>query len=299
MPSLHICNTFFEQELEAAQMRPLKNWLCSNPQIEQLQSLPLLFAGPEDKVLVTHLPTDARHCHIDKPPNLPIVDWGASGAIAQYAKKHGLSYAHPNLDLVRQIQSKSFAFQCHPLPGAALLYTPQEVSTWMEKTPGPKVLKRVLGFAGRGHFFSGNLDSFLAREFSQNRPVLGEPWLSRTLDFSSQWEVGETVQLIGVTQFEASQRGTYLATLPVEERYRHFIDRHLEVAWPIVQKIQKMGFFGSLGIDAFVYGNGQVHPIVEVNARKTMGRVALEIQKYRGPVRMSFTRGKLDFTNII
>ena len=44
--------------------------------------------------------------------------------------------------------------------------------------------------------------------------------------------------------------------------------------------IQKMGFRGNVGIDAFVHKEGFV-PICEMNPRKTMGYVALMIARHQ------------------
>ena len=58
-----------------------------------------------------------------------------------------------------------------------------------------------------------------------------------------------------------------------------------------------LGYFGNVGIDAMVYRseNGpQLHPIVEINARKTMGFAALELQKRHFPnktITLSFHAG--------
>lgn len=303
MARLHICNTFFEQELGCKAALHLKKWFVAHPAIFQLQYLPLLFAEPEDRILVSslHSNPDSRLCLIDgKMPLLPISAWGASQAIEGFAKDRGLRFQSPPVSLVRQIQSKDFAFALRPhLCGSALLSTPEETIRWIEKTSGPKVLKRVLGFAGQGHFFIGksqNIDAFIKREFAEGRPIVAEPWLPRKLDFSSQWEIGDRIELQGLTTFETSERGSYSATLvgPSSQlfgKYEWAIDQHLAIAQPILEKIQAMGFFGSLGIDAFIYGDDQLHPIVEINARKTMGRIALMIQQQRAPdrlLRMSF-----------
>jgi predicted ATP-grasp superfamily ATP-dependent carboligase len=39
-----------------------------------------------------------------------------------------------------------------------------------------------------------------------------------------------------------------------------------------------MGFRGNVGIDSMIY-DGKLHPIVEINLRKTMGWVALKLGK--------------------
>jgi hypothetical protein len=40
-----------------------------------------------------------------------------------------------------------------------------------------------------------------------------------------------------------------------------------------------MVYFGHLGIDAFVYDEKKLQPIVEINARKTMSYAALMMQR--------------------
>jgi hypothetical protein len=123
--------------------------------------------------------------------------------------------------------------------------------------------------------------------------VIGEPWVERSLDFSSQWNISETIELLGLTVFETSSKGVYEATLAGDKlfgEYEWAAEKHVETAFPILEKIQKMGFKGSLGIDAFVY-SGKLHPIVEINARKTMSWAALQIHKNtKKNVRMSFEK---------
>jgi hypothetical protein len=311
MTFLHICNTFFERELESTQKIDrackaalhLKRWLSAHPATERLQYLPLLYAGPNDRVLVSRLPDhpDPRLVTFDQEiPSLPIKSWGASSSIEFFAKETGLVFESPSFDLVREIQSKEFTYHARPhLPGSALLGNAKDVIDWIATTQGRKVLKKVLGFAGQGHFFvdkDANLIKFLNKEFSQGRPIIGEPWLDRIFDFSSQWEIGEEIILQGFTVFETSENGAYSATLagPLDQlfvNYRWAVDEHLKVAMPILEKILAMGFYGSLGIDAFIYGNNLLNPVVEINARKTMSHVALLIQKQRSPqkiLRMSF-----------
>jgi hypothetical protein len=124
MSRLHICNTFFEKELETNSEMSLKGWLESHPIVAQLQFLPLLYAAPQDKILVTHLPEnpDPRLCLIDNPACLPIEHWGPSKAIANWAKRWGIPYSCPDWEEILRVNSKIFSFTNSPqLPGAKLL----------------------------------------------------------------------------------------------------------------------------------------------------------------------------------
>ena len=100
------------------------------------------------------------------------------------------------------------------------------------------------------------------------------------MDFSTQWLDGE---LVAITVFENEENGTYKGTFAgVVEPWA--LEEHLAVAKPLIEKIVRMGYSGHIGIDAFVYlweGKKRVHPVVEINARKTMSWVAMQLPEKR------------------
>jgi hypothetical protein len=274
MSQAHLCNTFFEMELDG-KSRPLISWLRSHPVITQLQFLPLLYAKRDDLILVSDLPenSDPRlHRLTDIPPELPIEHWGPSLAIAAWNP----NYPKPNWDLIRTINSKIFSFTQSPLlPGAKLLSTKEIADEWIQTTKGPLVLKTPYGTAGRGHTILDPQNPSLNVKPLYTGPCIGEPWVERVLDFSTQWENGK---LVGVTLFENEPNGTYKGTFAGEPE-KWALDEHLSYATPLIEKLMQMGYSGNVGIDAFIYlweGKQRLHPIVEINARKTMSWVALQ-----------------------
>ena len=81
------------------------------------------------------------------------------------------------------------------------------------------------------------------------------------------------------------------STIPIESailsfffgKYFPLLEVHREKVLPTLQKMAALGYFGNVGIDAMIWGNDELHPVVEINPRKTMGWVALEISKHRFP----------------
>ena len=281
---LHICNTFFEKELETSAQRPLADWMRSHPVVAQLQFLPLLYAGPRDHILVSDLPPDPdpRLCLTPPPGITHIEHWGPSLAISSWAKTHNIPYSIPAWNIIRAFNSKVFSFTESPrLPGAELLQTREEIQAWIAKTPDPKVLKNPFGTAGQGHVLNPDVKRLYMP------PLIGEPWVERVLDFSTQWKEGE---LLGVTVFENEPNGTYKGTYAGEVE-RWALEEHLLAAKPLVEKIKQLGYSGHLGIDSYIYlweGKKRVQPIVEINGRKTMSWVALQtLQK-----RLFYTRSE-------
>ena len=296
---INIANTSFEWELLQKHPVPLDQLLGQNPVYRALQLTPFFYADPQDTVLLTQPPSadfltqlnsfgiaPLRWCAPKSAPPLPILSWGASESIAAWAHKHQLPYSHPPASIVRDVNSKAFSFVHAPkLPGAALLSTIEEAEQWIATTPGPKVLKTRFGVSGRGHLFlpSPHVRSFLEREL----PVIGEPWVSRLYDFSTQWEIAQTgtISYLGATLCENDPKGRYRSNR-VGNLHIEYLEEHKTTALPILPKMAALGYFGNVGIDAMVYtweGAARLHPIVEINARKTMGFVALQLQERHFP----------------
>lgn len=229
MSQIHICNTFFEKELASSQPRTLSEWFHIHPMVLQLQFLPLLYAAPEDTILVTSLPDspDPRLCLLDSPHSSTLTTWAPSLAIAAYAKTHGIPYKIPPWDVVKTVNSKIFSFSHSPkLPGSELLSSEKEMLQWIEKTPGPKVLKMPFGTAGGGHFHVGK--GRLPKQF----PVIGEPWVERVFDFSTQWEIGDVIEFLGSTIFQNEPNGTYHGTFVGKSfcPYERALEEHIAIA---------------------------------------------------------------------
>ena len=169
--------------------------------------------------------------------------------------------------------------------------------------------KAPFGIAGRG-MFRAPTTGLTERELTWLRPVLHvqgavvvEPWLDRIADFSCQYELvpGTLPRLKGQVHLLNDAGGRFLAcaTAPAftrllppeaarclsacgaEPLYHHVIPQLLATL-PGLNRLH-----GCLGIDAFLYrdaaGAVRLRPLVEINPRMTMGRVALDLRRFVDP----------------
>ena len=147
---------------------------------------------------------------------------------------------------------------------------------------------------------------WIERTLESGCQLVVEPWLDRLADFSVQFEmVGQQLRMVGHTELICDQRGHYQGNrvgidcgkrLPLPVRR---LAPHREggaSTWQLVfdqlqemleSELQALGFQGAAGIDAFVYrasdGVPRLKPLVELNPRHTMGRVALELHRRAAP----------------
>lgn len=147
----------------------------------------------------------------------------------------------------------------------------------------------------------GPVGGWVKNVLLQQKSLIVEHYLNRVLDISVQMDIGETqVEVYEARPFMTGQqneyRGAHLgAGFPdcvgdpgeyirffhsVRKPWRQFLRQ-------LAEQLQKLGYQGPAGVDAFLWKdqNGKLFlkPLVELNPRWTMGRVALELEKFLAP----------------
>lgn len=164
------------------------------------------------------------------------------------------------------------------------------------------VCKADWGASGRGQvrWQEGEDDrpvrQWLEQTLRHQPAVVVEPWLNRRADLSMVGRLSPdgTFLLDGMTRFLSDRRGQYRGAIvgrpwfgldPSITRFLHgdgqdraFSRRELEAAaLSSAAALHQEGYQGPMGIDALVYDTPEglrLRPIVEINARWTMGHVA-------------------------
>ncbi len=133
-------------------------------------------------------------------------------------------------------------------------------------------------------------------------PLLIEPWCTRLADLSVQLEVGPSgSRQVGVTRFWTTSQGTYRGAVigPWGEGVSRDLLRSLHgggqgsqvnqaiatMATFVGDRLWERGVRGPVGIDCMIIEateGPRLFPVLEVNARATMGRIALELHRSTG-----------------
>jgi uncharacterized ferritin-like protein (DUF455 family) len=181
------------------------------------------------------------------------------------------------------------------------------------------VLKAAFGMSGRAmirvnedDFVSDRTRGWIGNMLHRHGAIIVEPWLDRVLDLSMQYEVSRwpegpaRVIFKGSTRLQNDARGQF-RSCTVGQRFIEqlppeiglFLNSHparqgwarilFEDAIPALLEgaLKTSPYEGPLGIDAFVFRDGagalRLQPIVEVNPRFTVGRVAVELGRHLEP----------------
>ncbi len=169
---------------------------------------------------------------------------------------------------------------------------------------GRWVVKALFGASGqRNRFWDESNAGWVRKNIAKHGGVVVEPWRERVFDFSAQYQMSSTdgLRLLGFVRMENTEAGQFVAATSgtkflqgVDSEVARFLmerqgetgrrdvfgnklRRQLEAA------LSESGYTdGPVGVDAFVYREADalcLRPVVEVNPRYTMGRVALELRK--------------------
>jgi hypothetical protein len=152
----------------------------------------------------------------------------------------------------------------------------------------------------RGGSLREGQHSWLQNMLAKQGEVVVEPWLDKAMDLSLHFDIESTgsAKTLGWTRFFTDERGQYRGTMVgnlangVDVELARFLygggrdPRRLqrlgnELAAFLAEPLAKAGYAGPVGVDALVYRDGKVlrlKPVVEINPRFTMGRVAFKLK---------------------
>lgn len=218
-------------------------------------------------------------------------------ATAEAVRALGIAEPSPSAQATAVVNSKvwSNAFSVrHGLPGAAtVVRSHTELEAAAAAIDGPVVLKSAHGVAGRGSMLVHQhkvLTGIGARLDQADAALLVQPFFVRAADFSAHLDVDPcgTTRLVGLRGMTC--RGLAFSSSDtldesVAQRLRSDAD-YTATLWQLGVELAEAGYFGPVSVDGLVERDGTLLPVLEVNARLSMGRIGLELDR-RAPGRCS------------
>jgi hypothetical protein len=243
------------------------------------------------------------------------VAWLNTPAARQFARESEYRLLGADPEVVREVHDKAFAHRvavaegmlpaclepCIAVlepdalrnPDRAIGEIEEKLARWPAWTAGRFTLKPRFGTSGRGRV-AGDAGRVAAASggfarLAASGGAMLEPWLKRTCDLSAQLWIGadQQVVLLGTTELLVEGSGLYRG-------HRGFVDSRgrvtsgnrydealCEAAVAVARAAAAAGYHGPCGVDAFAFelepGHVELRPIVEFNARFTLGTIAIGV----------------------
>lgn len=234
--------------------------------------------------------------------------WGWTQSVSDLGATLEAKVNHAPLATVHAVNSKLWSHRLEQelgiaLPGATAASTFEELAEAVAlNCPHPQdkwVIKSPFGYAARGRVLGrGRHIEEPQAKWSRKRLLAGEtlifqPWLDVRREYGVVLEIDEAgaIESLGVSDLQTNGAGTgkgYLLGRPPEAVRLKELE---EIARIVCARLYAEGYYGAVGIDALEHAGG-LHPLLEVNARYTMGFVALAVERELKPAQPVFWSAK-------
>ena len=264
----------------------------------------------------------ARCLFVDKS-QLPRLDlqhvspWGWDPALCAQLRRWGVSSqllpATDHLETVRQLSHRRTSAHLLPLlqmestVGQAFECTKTEQVAALREQYGQIVVKAPWSSSGRGVRFDENA-AWVAHVIAHQGSVMVEPYYNKVKDFGMEFTATrQGLRYEGLSLFQ-TKNGAYTGNvLATEQVKRVSISRYVSldlldtVRDRILSTLSLGSYQGPFGVDMMLVSSTpeattpaascSLHPCVEINLRRTMGHVALDIERLYNPTQDDDIRG--------
>jgi hypothetical protein len=302
MPRLFYGNFDFEERLSHSGQRAS---IAVLKRCAALQTAWLLIAEPGDQIDIADGPLpDVRKLpselglgdvrFVDDrsiDAGAEFVPWGWDEEAIAWAERHRLVVNPPPMDVIRLANSREYSLEFERTEGSGL--RGQRLCSSMEDLEsalpvGDWIIKANLSGAGRdritgrGWELNDQQRGWILRQFRVQGIVALEPRANRLDEAGIQWQLerDHTYRCLGVTQLLVDNRGQYRGSMvgsspATSQPWQSAV----ETGEQVVADLSEKGYFGPVGIDAMRYldqdQRERIRPLQDINARWTMGRLAL------------------------
>lgn len=220
-------------------------------------------------------------------------------AVKEVCARYGIGDELPPVEVVARVNSKTWSHRLASelsLFGAGLLVKSAEALAAEGRrllAEGALVVKDPFGVSGKGSIVvrsAAELDRLgfhLRKQVEAGKRVelLVQPLYDRAVDFSCHFEVEpERLRVHGV-QVMDNDGFAFSALRPATADLRELLERqgYWRVIESIARALEREGYRGPVCVDSMLLRDGTLVPLLEINARKSMGLLNHRLRARVGP----------------
>lgn len=215
----------------------------------------------------------------------------------EVSKKYGLVFDSPEINIIKKVNSKIYSSQINSELNSKY---PFEIVNSSEELheEGKRylnnssiIVKDSFGVSGKGNLVISNegilqrIVNYIKSQEKKGKSVefIIESFLDKEIDFSCQFFIDksgvmEILSIQEVRNIGSSYHGSYTPNKEFIEFIRN--KGYFSILNEVAVQLYRDGYFGDVCIDSMILKNGDLVPIVEINARKSMSLIKHNIDKY-------------------
>jgi hypothetical protein len=252
------------------------------------------------------VPTLLLHPQVDPAKRLRPFGWNAEAAALN--GRHRQPVDHPDLAVVRRVNSRSFALALEKRigtghPAGAVVDRREDLEAFLSRSPAPGgwVIKAEHGNSGlanrrlAGSRLSAADLRFVEDRLAEDDHLLVEPWLPREQDWCVVFDVPFDPDTMRVHETVCTADGALIGALfePGAGAATPWLDELGTMAERVAARLDAESYFGPVCVDAFTWrdgGRSSLRAFVDLNCRLSMSDAAYRLWRRIAPERTFFYR---------
>lgn len=216
---------------------------------------------------------------------------------SEVAKAYNIRFDSPDMEVIRKVNSKIYSTNLKDNIGieniSRIVNGCEELSTIASKylNEQPIIIKDECGVSGKGNLFVNSqgilqrIVSYLANQEKNGKHVcfIIEPFLEKSFDFSCQFFISDsgTFNLLSLQKIH-NTGFAYQGSFSADESLLRTLEKsgYFKLMEKIAECLYKDGYYGHVCIDSMILGSGEIVPVVEINARKSMSLIKHYMDRY-------------------
>jgi hypothetical protein len=213
------------------------------------------------------------------------------------AGRFGGTQRFPAIESVKKVNSKIYSHELHDRLGlkkyGTIIRRNAELEEAAARIQSPKgfILKDPYGVSGKGNLVVAlpgmlkRIEKHLAAQEAKGLQtcLLMEPYLDKVLDFSCQLNIDAsgTTTILSIQNIYNKELA-YVGSTAADTRFVDFLQQrgYFEIIDRLAAAIYHDGYFGDVCVDSMILKNDEIVPVVEINARKSMGLINQHLDRF-------------------
>ncbi len=215
----------------------------------------------------------------------------------EVSQRYGFVSAFPEINIIKKVNSKIYSSEINKSLNSKypfeIVHSSKELyEKGLEYLSNSSIIvKDPFGVAGKGSLVISNdgilhrIVSYISSQENAGRSVdfIIEPFLDKERDFSCQLFIHKSGNFDILSINETLNIGnSYRGSYTPNKMFINFIREkgYFSIIEEVAAQLYKDGYYGDVCIDSMILKNGDLVPVVEINARKSMGLIKYNVDKY-------------------
>jgi hypothetical protein len=207
----------------------------------------------------------------------------------EFCRKYNIKYDHPDIEIIKMVNSKIYSNAMHDRIAVKnygkVARSAEEIEGISRGFAGKQFLiKDAFGVSGKGNILissQGMLNRILKHISTQEQKGLTscfvvEPFLDKAIDFSCHIRITSDGKCDIISIQKTYNSGfAYRGSSSAEVDFHDRLEKagYFDIMRMLSRVIYDDGYYGEMCVDSMVLKDDEIVPIVEINARKSMGLI--------------------------